>query len=101
MDCLKLSHHISHFGLEDAVVTGRRIGAQRTYLTGFGHEATHEEWVTITEAIGAAENDEADLTEMERKGVEMVRGGTELWVRPAHDGLRVFVEGETVRDETY
>lgn len=74
----------------------------KTYLTGFSHEVAHEEYVTITEAIGGNMKDNKELTESERKGIELVQGGKQLWVRPAHDGLRLFVgEDGNVHDESY
>jgi phosphoribosyl 1,2-cyclic phosphodiesterase len=48
-DCLRLYAHTSHFGLGEAIAASRRIGAIRTYLTGFGHEVSHDEYVTFGE----------------------------------------------------
>ncbi|KAG5653492.1 hypothetical protein H0H81_012701 [Sphagnurus paluster] len=92
VDCLRLRPHTSHFGLEGAVETARRIRASRTYLVGFGHEVSHDEYVRLGEAVGGKSFDAATLTEMEKRGLEMIRKGENVWVRPAHDGLRVFVE---------
>ena len=35
--------HPGHFSIEEAVDTGRRLGAERTYLTHLAHRATHAE----------------------------------------------------------
>ncbi|KAF8640384.1 hypothetical protein AX17_000054 [Amanita inopinata Kibby_2008] len=91
LDCLRLWPHTSHLGLEDAVKIARRIGASRTYLTGFSHEVSHEEYVTIGEMVGGQAKDRAELTEMEKIGAEMVGGGKQIWLRPGHDGLRVLI----------
>ncbi|THU88452.1 hypothetical protein K435DRAFT_761824 [Dendrothele bispora CBS 962.96] len=108
LDCLGLREHTSHFGFKQAVQTAREIGAQRTYLTGFAHKVSHEEYVTITKAVGDAsakardEEATAELTETEKEGLDIIEEGKQVWVRPAHDGLRVFIDGEgRVRDETY
>lgn len=52
LDCLRLRPHTSHLGIAESIAIARRIGATRTYLTGFGHEVAHEEYITITKAVG-------------------------------------------------
>jgi phosphoribosyl 1,2-cyclic phosphodiesterase len=102
LDCLRLTPHTSHVGLEGALELARRIHASRTYLTGFSHDVAHDEYVTIGEAIGGVEKGVGGLTETENSGLSLVKDGANLWLRPAHDGLRVFVESDgSVRDETY
>ncbi|KAJ7225924.1 beta-lactamase-like protein [Mycena pura] len=108
LDCLNLRkpQHPSHFGLETAVAAARRIGAKRTYLLGFSHEVAHDEYVTIGEAIGgAAVAGRTNLTENEVKGLEQIGEGDPIWVRPAHDGLKIQIstaeEEREVTDETY
>ncbi|KAF9455013.1 hypothetical protein P691DRAFT_716113 [Macrolepiota fuliginosa MF-IS2] len=102
LDCLRLRPHTSHLGIAESVGIARRIGAARTYLTGFSHEVAHEEYITITEAVGGGVKDDVQLTESERKGTELIQGGDQLWVRPAHDGLRLWVgEDNNVYDESY
>jgi len=99
LDCLRLEPHTSHFGIAEAVRTARRVKAGRTYLTGFGHYVTHDEYVAIGEEVGGAQR-EAE-TENERRGAELIGAGKPVWMRPAHDGLRVFVRPRGVADETY
>ncbi|KAF5355768.1 hypothetical protein D9756_004045 [Leucocoprinus leucothites] len=102
LDCLRLRPHPSHLGIADSMRIARRVGATKTYLTGFSHDVAHEEYVTITEAVGGILKDEETLTESERNGIELVQGEQQLWVRPAHDGLRLFVsEDGSVHDESY
>ncbi|KIK71381.1 hypothetical protein GYMLUDRAFT_33540 [Collybiopsis luxurians FD-317 M1] len=101
LDCLTLHPHMSHFGFEQSIAHARKIGASRTYLLGFSHQVTHDEYVTITEAVGGAELDESKLTKSEKEGLEQIGTGDPLWVRPAHDGLRVVIEQGLVRDDTY
>jgi len=102
LDCLRLLPHTSHYGLENAVQTARRIGALRTYLVGFGHEVSHEEYVTLGEAIGGKSFDAEMLTETEKRGLALIQKGEDVWVRPAHDGLRVFVQADgRVSNESY
>ncbi|KAF9229603.1 hypothetical protein BS17DRAFT_771673 [Gyrodon lividus] len=120
IDCLRLRAHTSHMGVREAAAAIRRLGATRSYMTGFSHDVSHEEYVTIGEAageeealVGKRENglrtpESQKMSESERKGVEMMREGKteargkECWVRPSHDGLRVFISMDgSVRDETY
>lgn len=102
-DCLRLHAHASHMGLGEAIATSRRLGASRTYLVGFGHELSHDEYITIGEVAGGnCENRLDDMSIMERKGLDLIGDGKPLWIRPAHDGLRVLVSREgTARDESY
>ncbi|TFK76751.1 hypothetical protein BDN72DRAFT_754178 [Pluteus cervinus] len=101
LDCLRLRPHTSHFGLHTSIETSRRIDAKRTYWTGFSHDVAHDEYVTITEVVGGAQKDDEKLTEAEKAGLELIGQGKNIWVRPAHDGLRVFIDGTGVRDESY
>lgn len=105
LDCLHLRRHSSHFALDESIPIAKKIGAQRTYLTGFSHRISHEEYVTITEAVGGKSLEGVVLTEIERKGMEMI-AATEtdarpIWIRPAHDGLRIVLSRKGVVDETY
>ncbi|KAG6844279.1 hypothetical protein H0H87_008228 [Tephrocybe sp. NHM501043] len=102
VDCLRLRPHTSHFGLENAIDTARRAGASRTYLTGFGHEVAHDEYVTLGEAVGGKTFAGETLTDTVKTGLEIIREGENTWVRPSHDGLRVFIEADgRVNDESY
>jgi hypothetical protein len=102
-DCLRLHAHASHMGLGEAIATSRRLGASRTYLVGFGHDVSHDEYVVIGEVAGGHHKRELDsMSVMERRGTDLIEDGKPLWIRPAHDGLRVFVSKEdAVRDESY
>ncbi|KAJ6574682.1 beta-lactamase-like protein [Mycena capillaripes] len=101
LDCLHLRSHPSHFGLEQSVEAARKIGAKRTYLLGFSHEVAHDEYVRITEVIGGGEAP-ADPTENEVKGLGQIGEGNPIWVRPAHDGLKIQIAPDkVVSDQTY
>lgn len=101
LDCLRLQPHTSHLGIADAVAVARRMGAQRTYLTGFGHEVSHDEYVTILETVNGRKADH-QLTSTEKQGLALIAEGKPIWMRPAYDGLRVFVsEDFKARDEEY
>lgn len=99
IDCLRLHSHMSHMGVREAGETIRRIRARRSYMTGFDHDVSQEEYVRIGEGVGEGEGDTV------REGMAMMREALEgetHWVRPAHDGLRVFLDREgRVWDETY
>lgn len=101
LDCLHLRSHPSHFGLEQSVEAARKIGAKRTYLLGFSHEVAHDEYVSIGEAIGGAPA-LSNPSENELKGIGMIGEGDNIWLRPAHDGLRIQIASDQlVTDETY
>ncbi|KAK2461686.1 hypothetical protein APHAL10511_006149 [Amanita phalloides] len=99
LDCLGLEAHASHFGLKEAIQTARRVGAHRTYLTGFGHRVSHEEYVTIGEMMEGAER--VAKTENEQRAAALIGQGKTVWLRPAHDGLRVVVGRGVLTDDTY
>lgn len=115
LDCLHLRPHTSHFGVVSAVDTARRVGALRTYLTGFSHEVSHEEWVRITEVVSSGKLPTQptgqwldEITDMEQQalGMTMKEGENAVtWIRPAFDGLRIWVDNDidqkTVRDNAY
>lgn len=100
VDCLRPIAHTSHFGIREAVNVARRINAQRTYLTGFGHEVAHDEYVTIGEYVGGKAVD--NPTVKEKYCMDLIDEGKRIWLRPSHDGLRFEVSrGGIVRDNTY
>jgi hypothetical protein len=123
LDCLNLESHTSHFGLVDALDTAQKVAAQRTYLTGFSHRVSHDEYVTLCEVIHRGSNavttDTPQVTPQVRDGLALIKkyyaslssshqqalidtGKKGIWLRPAHDGLRVFISSEgAVSDETY
>jgi hypothetical protein len=46
--------------------------------------------------------DTSKMSDVEKEGLQLMGEGKPLWVRPAHDGLRVFLSSEgTLKDETY
>ncbi|KAJ7596721.1 beta-lactamase-like protein [Mycena floridula] len=100
LDCLHILSHPSHLGLKDSIATARRIGAARTYLTGFSHRVSHDEYVTITEAVSGKPAPE-ELTITEKKGLEMLGEGKVQWIRPGYDGLRVHLKDSEVWDDSY
>lgn len=135
IDCLSLQSIKSHMGVRDTAATIQRLSPKRSYLTGFNHDLSHEEWVMIGEAVGKKFIDTSDMTQEVKDGIALFKEGVSMmemelkdnekiaigdeyresgiddevnlnqekgcWVRPSHDGLRVFVDGDTIRDETY
>ncbi|KAJ6470963.1 beta-lactamase-like protein, partial [Mycena sanguinolenta] len=101
LDCLQLKPHVSHMHLSHSIAAARRFRAYRTYLIGFCHEASHEEYVNITSKIGGKIPDSKTLSQAEVDGIATIDEGELIWVRPAHDGLRVFIEAGVAVDETY
>lgn len=103
LDCLRLRAHTSHMGVREAVATVRRLNPKRTYMTGFSHDISHDEYVTIGKAAGGdGPKATINMSVMELRGTEMIREGKPVWIRPSHDGLRVFISrDDKVIDETY
>ncbi|KZT06309.1 uncharacterized protein LAESUDRAFT_726141 [Laetiporus sulphureus 93-53] len=100
LDCLRIQPHTSHLSITESVEIARRMNAKRTYLLGFGHEMPYSDWLAITEAAGGKELEGEELALIQEHRLESVREGEPIWVRPAFDGLRVFVSIDgSVRDE--
>ncbi|KAN0124941.1 Beta-lactamase-like protein [Russula decolorans] len=100
VDCLRPLAHISHYGIREAVNVARRINAQRTYLTGFAHEVSHDEYVTVGKYVGGKAVD--NPTVKEKYCIDMIDEGRRIWLRPSHDGLRFEVSRSgIVRDNSY
>lgn len=102
LDCLRVQPHTSHLSIAQSVEVARRMKAQRTYWLGFGHELSHEEYVAIGEVVGGKDPSEMELTSRELAALQTLEEGPRVWVRPAFDGLRVFVsDDDAARDEEY
>ncbi|KAH9947948.1 beta-lactamase-like protein [Amylocystis lapponica] len=102
LDCLRVQPHTSHLSIAESVEVARRMKARRTYWLGFGHELAHDEYVAIAEVVGGKDRDGTELTSRGLGALETIENGPPVWVRPAFDGLRVFVSDEdAVRDEEY
>lgn len=99
--------HTSHFGVNEAVATARRfveMGIKRTYCTGFSHDVSNDEYETIFQSLEnkSVNLGSAKLTKHERRGIDLVEEGLPLWMRPAFDGLRLWISAEgEVKDEGY
>ncbi|KAF8592013.1 hypothetical protein K439DRAFT_1643968 [Ramaria rubella] len=97
VDCLRIQPHTSHFGLAQAVTAARRLGGKelRTYLIGMSHDLPHSTLVSIGKRLeladgGAMESDD----EIVKAALELVPKGPPLWIRPAYDGLRLFLSDD-------
>jgi len=107
VDCLGITSHTSHFGLKDSVTAISRIGAQKSYLIGFGHRVPHEAWTRICESIERNGNHEGyvdDISETVNKGLGIVNPEhlrQSLYIRPSYDGLRLNVSGDGGVDEVH
>ena len=103
LDCLRLKPYVSHLSLAQAVGYARQLQARRTYLLGFTHEVAHEEYETMLRAVGGRRVHPEELTDVVREGLDTLDlTGERIWIRPAFDGLQVFVsERGEVRDNGY
>ncbi|RPD63258.1 hypothetical protein L227DRAFT_573086 [Lentinus tigrinus ALCF2SS1-6] len=92
LDCLYLKPHKSHLSLQQSVEYARLIGSPRTYLVGFSHEVSHEEYETLLKAVGGRQIPPEEMTESVERGLSTLDlHGEQIWIRPGYDGLRVFV----------
>ncbi|EJD04263.1 uncharacterized protein FOMMEDRAFT_121904 [Fomitiporia mediterranea MF3/22] len=99
LDCLRIKSHTSHFGLKQSVDAVRRFKAKRSYLVGFTHDMTHEEYTEVLQSVEGL-GDLSNMTEDVRNAIAMIEGGDKQWVRPAFDGLRLFISPDgTVRED--
>lgn len=104
VDCLGIQPHTSHFGIAQAVAAARRLqrlGGKklRTYLVGFSHDVSHAKWTAIGKSLGD-ETSQQDDTFL-RSVLEQIPKGPPLWLRPAYDGLRIFLEdGRVWQDDS-
>jgi len=73
LDCLALDGHTSHFGLVDALDTALKVAAQRTYLTGFSHRVSHDEYITLGEVIERGSADPPQSTDKVQKGLALIK----------------------------
>lgn len=92
VDVLRPPPFVSHFGLDQAVSAARRIGAVKNYMLGFGHEMTHDQWITVGEGLGEGGDTIHETAEtVVREALDLVTPGRSVWVRPAFDGLRLVI----------
>lgn len=116
IDTLRLVTRPSHFGIEDALNTAHRLGAQRTYLVGLEHGATHESWERACKAFGeempkikkeeiSTQSRLVDIGKdpelFHRTALYMGKPKSPMWVRPAFDGLKISTDGKTAKDDHY
>lgn len=92
LDCLRIEPHASHFGLKQAIDAVRRLGASRSYLVGFTHDLTHDEYTEIFQNVGEIKSNAS--TEVVRMAMEIAGEGKPQWVRPAYDGLRMSISAD-------
>jgi hypothetical protein len=96
LDCLRPAPFTSHFGIHDAVESARRIGANKTLLIGFSHDLTQDEWDMVCQAAEGKwpdAHEKENLRKCVTDAIDMIDEGENVWVRPAHDGMRVRVQG--------
>jgi len=92
IDCLRPREHISHFGLAQSIEAIRRINAPKTYLTGFAHDITHDDWERIGDVLETGKWEEGGLSKAIMDAIEHLPREPRMWVRPSFDGLLLRVE---------
>lgn len=102
LDCLRVPTHPSHLSVTEAMSVARRMKADKTYLLGFSHELSHDDYVAIGEAAGGTGLSKRGQELISQHGLQSVHEGQPIWIRPAFDGLRVSVTQDgQVRDAEY
>ena len=81
------------FFMKQAMEAVRRLKAERNYFVGFTHDLTHEQYTEILCAVGEGKRSKLLSAEPEhiRKAFEVAGEGDPRFVRPAYDGLRLFI----------
>ncbi|THH11772.1 hypothetical protein EW145_g440 [Phellinidium pouzarii] len=92
LDCLRIEPHASHFGLKQAMEAVRRLGASRSYLVGFTHDMTHDDYTEIFQSVGEVKGGAS--TDIVRRAMDIAGDGEPQWVRPAYDGLRLLISAD-------
>ena len=119
VDTMRLTHHISHFGIADAVETAAKLRAHRTYILGFTHGVTHECWQAACELISETSNTGLQATldpsppfpedielgndppRFSQQALALCQDHIKeapLWIRPAFDGLVISTDGVKTTD---
>ncbi|OAV97723.1 hypothetical protein PTTG_25945 [Puccinia triticina 1-1 BBBD Race 1] len=119
VDTMRLTHHISHFGIADAVETAAKLRAHRTYILGFTHGVTHKCWQAACELISKTSNtglqatldpsptfpEDIDLgnnpPRFSQQALALCQDHIReapLWIRPAFDGLVISTDGVKITD---
>ncbi|QRW11698.1 beta-lactamase superfamily protein [Ceratobasidium sp. AG-Ba] len=101
VDCLGLEPHTSHFSLCQSIEAARRVASLRTYLTGIDHGVSHELYVDITERLGDFVSGRPSPQSPDIDTGLLARKGDPIWIRPAHDGLKLIIGAKQVQDSTY
>lgn len=102
LDCLRVPTHPSHLSVTEAMSVARRMKADKTYLLGFSHELSHDDYVAIGEAAGGKGLSKRGQELISQHSLQSVHEGQPIWIRPAFDGLRVSVTQDgQVRDAEY
>lgn len=101
LDCLRIKPHPSHFGLKQSVEVVRRFKARQSYLVGFTHDMTQEEYTEILRSV-EGKQDLSNVSSDVRQAIDLIDGGESQWVRPAFDGLRLFISmNGSVREDQF
>lgn len=104
LDCLFLQTHPSHFGILSALSTVLRLRPLRTYLTGFAHHHSHDEWLALGAELAGARpvgHEQAFIDRAMGLAGEVGEAcrAEGAFVQPAFDGLRLVCDALGVREE--
>lgn len=95
VDVLRPAPFVSHFGLDQAVLAARRLGAKKNYLIGPTHELNHDQWVSVGESLeDPSKRVDATRPAVVQEAFDAISPGPAVWLRPSFDGLRIVVPEE-------
>lgn len=90
LDCLKWNSHLSHFGFEQSLNAAYKVKSMYCYLTGFGHERTHDNWNKLIEEHW---NNESDILKRIKRSYNEDHNDNTLTsiIKPSYDGLSISI----------
>ncbi|KAJ9107071.1 hypothetical protein QFC20_003796 [Naganishia adeliensis] len=104
LDCLRLEPHVSHLSFCQALSVAQKLGASETFLVGFTHPASHNEWEAACKEVQGIrkEGEEQAFVDAVKKsaikqGEVMDRAWEEArswrgFVRPGFDGQVIEID---------
>lgn len=102
LDCLRIEPHTSHLSVAESIEVARKMKAERTYWVGFAHELAHDDLVAVGQVVEGKKPGVKELSILQKEVLNTLHEGDPVWIRPAYDGLRVFIsESGVERDEGY
>lgn len=104
LDCLRLEPHVSHLSFCQALSVAQKLGASETFLVGFTHPASHNEWEAAckeVQGIRKEGEEQAFVDDVKKSAIKQGEVMDRAWeearswrgfVRPGFDGQVIEIE---------